>query len=419
MRRAGSSAGAEGGTSVGRARRRLSSVPIPGPIGGHGVPRRRARTASIRPRRRVARASCCWWTTSRCCCARSAASSGRWATARCWPESPRPWSRCSTSRGSPWCCSTSCSGRASGARPARPPQARAARGRGRSMMTGHASIESAVGCIRRGAFDYLAKPFDDVHRVRTTVQQGPRAAPPGAAQPRARGGAARARRRPSWSGTRRRCAPCSAPSQSLRHNESHVLDPGRERHGQGAGRARDPREQPAGGRRLRAGQLRRAARDAARERAASGTRRAPSPGALGAPRAVRDGRRRHALPRRDRRDARRACRPSCCACSRTRRCARSAAPRPSRSTSASIAATNRDLAAMVERRALPRGSLLPPQRGADRGAAAARAARGHPAARAPLPGKHAGAHAGGGHRDRRPALLIAPTGRATCASSRT
>ena len=37
------------------------------------------------------------------------------------------------------------------------------------MMTGHASIESAVGCIRRGAFDYLAKPFDDIYRVKTTV----------------------------------------------------------------------------------------------------------------------------------------------------------------------------------------------------------------------------------------------------------
>jgi DNA-binding NtrC family response regulator len=39
------------------------------------------------------------------------------------------------------------------------------------VMTGHASVESAVGCMRRGAFDYLAKPFDDVHRVRTTVQK--------------------------------------------------------------------------------------------------------------------------------------------------------------------------------------------------------------------------------------------------------
>jgi two-component system response regulator HydG len=39
------------------------------------------------------------------------------------------------------------------------------------MMTGHGTIESAVGCIRRGAFDYLEKPFDDVHRIRTTVNQ--------------------------------------------------------------------------------------------------------------------------------------------------------------------------------------------------------------------------------------------------------
>jgi DNA-binding NtrC family response regulator len=38
------------------------------------------------------------------------------------------------------------------------------------VITGNASIESAVGCIRSGAFDYLAKPFDD-HRVRTTVRR--------------------------------------------------------------------------------------------------------------------------------------------------------------------------------------------------------------------------------------------------------
>ncbi len=39
------------------------------------------------------------------------------------------------------------------------------------IMTGHASVESAVGCMRLGAFDYLAKPFDDVHRVRNTVRK--------------------------------------------------------------------------------------------------------------------------------------------------------------------------------------------------------------------------------------------------------
>jgi len=39
------------------------------------------------------------------------------------------------------------------------------------MMTGYATVESAVSCMQRGAFDYLAKPFDDVHRVNTTVQK--------------------------------------------------------------------------------------------------------------------------------------------------------------------------------------------------------------------------------------------------------
>jgi two-component system response regulator PilR (NtrC family) len=37
------------------------------------------------------------------------------------------------------------------------------------MMTGHASVETAVGAMRRGAFDYLEKPFGDPHRVCTTV----------------------------------------------------------------------------------------------------------------------------------------------------------------------------------------------------------------------------------------------------------
>jgi two-component system response regulator HydG len=39
------------------------------------------------------------------------------------------------------------------------------------MMTGYATVESAVNCMQRGAFDYLAKPFDDVHRVGTTVRK--------------------------------------------------------------------------------------------------------------------------------------------------------------------------------------------------------------------------------------------------------
>ncbi len=39
------------------------------------------------------------------------------------------------------------------------------------VLTGHASVESAVGCMRLGAFDYLEKPVGDVHRVRHTVRR--------------------------------------------------------------------------------------------------------------------------------------------------------------------------------------------------------------------------------------------------------
>jgi len=91
------------------------------------------------------------------------------------------------------------------------------------VMTGHASIESAVRCIRRGAFDYLAKPFDDVHRVRTTVQK---------ALERRRllrrnreleerlEGHARA---PEMIGHAPKMRRLGRTIESLRHNESHVL----------------------------------------------------------------------------------------------------------------------------------------------------------------------------------------------------
>ena len=39
------------------------------------------------------------------------------------------------------------------------------------VLTGHASVESAVGCMRLGAFDYLEKPVGDIHRVRHTVRR--------------------------------------------------------------------------------------------------------------------------------------------------------------------------------------------------------------------------------------------------------
>jgi len=39
------------------------------------------------------------------------------------------------------------------------------------VMSGHASIDIAVECMRRGAFDYLGKPFEDLRRVRDSVRR--------------------------------------------------------------------------------------------------------------------------------------------------------------------------------------------------------------------------------------------------------
>ncbi len=91
------------------------------------------------------------------------------------------------------------------------------------MMTGHASIETAVKAMRRGAFDYLEKPFEDIHRVRTTIQQ--------ALQKRAL--VQRNRRLeevlrersagPQLIGNSPKMRALVRKIQSLRHNESNVL----------------------------------------------------------------------------------------------------------------------------------------------------------------------------------------------------
>ena len=90
------------------------------------------------------------------------------------------------------------------------------------VMTGEASIESAVGCMRRGAFDYLAKPFDDIHRVRTTVRK---------ALERRRlvrrnrelEEELRERVSPDLIGNSDQMRGLARTIHSLRHNESHVL----------------------------------------------------------------------------------------------------------------------------------------------------------------------------------------------------
>jgi two-component system response regulator HydG len=91
------------------------------------------------------------------------------------------------------------------------------------VMTGHATIESAVGCMRRGAFDYLAKPFEDVHRVHTTVEKAlerqrlVRRNRELEEELRERAGV------PELVGRSRAMQALKRTIHSLRHNESHVL----------------------------------------------------------------------------------------------------------------------------------------------------------------------------------------------------
>jgi DNA-binding NtrC family response regulator len=91
------------------------------------------------------------------------------------------------------------------------------------VMTGHGSIESAVGCIRRGAFDYLEKPFDDLHRIQTTVRKAidrrslVRRNHQLEDELRARSSI------PEFVGKSPAMRALASKIHSLRHNESHVL----------------------------------------------------------------------------------------------------------------------------------------------------------------------------------------------------
>ena len=110
------------------------------------------------------------------------------------------------------------------------------------MITAYASVESAISAMKPGAFDYITKPFknDEVLVVvrnamerRRLVHENRDAAPehPGAV-PQVR---EHHRRQPADAAGVRPDHPGGAEPVD-------DPDPGRERHGQGAGGARDPRQ---------------------------------------------------------------------------------------------------------------------------------------------------------------------------------
>ena len=202
------------------------------------------------------------------------------------------------------------------------------------VMTGHASIESAVGCMRRGAFDYLAKPFEDVHRVRATVGKAierrhlVRRNRELERELQGRAGG------PELVGRSEPMRALQRKVESLRHNESNVLIQGESGTGKElVARALHTASPRSGGPfvPVDCGAL----PESIIESELFGHERGAFTGALGARGPVPHGPPRHAVPRRGRRDAAARCRPSCCACSRSARCGRSAGARRCRWTSGS------------------------------------------------------------------------------------
>ena len=243
------------------------------------------------------------------------------------------------------------------------------------VLTGYGTIESAVEAMKLGAADYLikdARPQEVLLTIERTLKlAGARArerAPAQRDRPLRRASASssaratpmqaiyRAHRRGQpeqehRADHRARAAPARSSSRAPSTGAARVAD-GPVRRDQLRGPLRDAARQPA---------LRPPARRVHRRRRRP-RRRLPGRG------------RRHALPRRGRRD------PAVAAgeVPARRPGARGDAARldagPIPVDVRLIAATNRDLDAEVPRRPLPRRPLLPPERRAHRGAAAARAA---------------------------------------------
>ena len=113
------------------------------------------------------------------------------------------------------------------------------------LITGHGTAETAIEAMRLGAYEYVVKPLDpDPLRSpdQTCVRHQPADARAGNGWPR-----------PSRSKTVRTCSSASCPAMQevykaigrVAPQDVTVLDPGRERHRQGAGGAGDLPAQPA------------------------------------------------------------------------------------------------------------------------------------------------------------------------------
>ena len=229
--------------------------------GEHGPPRRRGRATARRP----------WTQLGRTPVRRSPSSTCGWAASTGWT-----------------CCRSCCGWR---------------RACASSSMTAYATIDTAVEAMRRGAFDYLPKPFTP-DQLRVVLD-------------RVGAGAPAANRR--WTTWRSRCGR-SCPRPTCRREEPamrQALDvafqaaaergdgaaPRRERHRQGRAGPGHPRPQPRGPPARSSPSTARACRPSCWRASCSATSRGRSPGRSRTRWQGGRGRGRHAVPRRDRRPA--------------------------------------------------------------------------------------------------------------------
>ena len=251
------------------------------------------------------------------------------------------------------------------------------------LLTAFSSVDMAVEAMKAGAYHYANKPFNldeiallvekalETTRLRREVRTL-RATPGAALQPRPH-----RRRQPADRAVE------GAAEEDRREPGIHGAAHRRERHrqgsrGEGAALRERPRDQA-----VHEHHLLGAAGGAARERALRPRARRVHRRAPAEARPVRDGRRRHGVSRRDRRDGAGAAGEAAAVSRRedlqARRRRRRHPRRRARRRGDQPQPRRRGQARQV-----PRGSLLPPERAADRAAAAARARRRHSAAGALL-----------------------------------
>ena len=215
------------------------------------------------------------------------------------------------------------------------------------LITAFGSIETAVAAIRAGAYDFVTKPFeiDALALALRRARRAPRAAREVDALRRV---VDTSQRFGGLLGTSPAMREVYGIIERVADTDAPVLITGES----GTGKELVARALHARSRARRAASSRSTAPRCPRRcsrASCSATSAARSPTrARRATGLLRGGQRRHAVPRRDRRDAASACSPSCCARCRSARCGPSARPHEVPFDARIIAATNRDLESAVE-----------------------------------------------------------------------